>query len=101
KPFQSIRQLVSRVDSLLSGQRPKANAPDNQAMEFNHPKNEGVLIPVDVEPSEAHVTVLVEAAQMEAALPHESHEPVGGACAPDIEFQTADTARLTPALDGV
>jgi hypothetical protein len=28
---------------------------------------------------------------MEAALPHEE---IGGACAPDIEFQTADTARL-------
>jgi hypothetical protein len=47
---------------------------------------------VQVEHDEPHVTVLIEAAQLEAALPHE--ETGGGACAPDIEFQTADTARL-------
>jgi hypothetical protein len=53
-------------------------------------------ISVEVEPDEPKVTVLVEAAQMEAALPHEP--AAGGACAPDIEFQTADTARLDPTL---
>jgi CheY-like chemotaxis protein len=98
KPFQSIRQLVSRVDSLLSGQRPMTIVPDEESMEFNHPENEVVLTPADVEPSDPQVTVLVEAAQMESALPH---EPAGGACAPDIEFQTADTARLTPAFDEI
>ena len=96
KPFQSIRQLVSRVDSLLSGQRPMAIVPEAQPMEFNHPENEVVLTAGDVEQEEPHVTVLVEAGQMEAALPH---KPAGGACAPDIEFQTADTARLAPAFD--
>jgi CheY-like chemotaxis protein len=98
KPFQSIRQLVSRVDSLLSGQRPRAIVADDQSMEFNHPEEEVVLTPADVDEVEPQVTVLVEAAQMETALPHEH---AGGACAPDIEFQTADTARLVPAFDEV
>jgi len=97
KPFQSIRQLVSRVDSLLSGQRPMAIVSDDQSMEFNHRENKVVLTSADIEQEEPHVTVLVEAAQMETAPPH---EPAGGACSPDIDFHTADTARLAPAFDG-
>jgi CheY-like chemotaxis protein len=86
KPFQSIRQLVSRVDSLLNDRPPMPDTSNDQAME--------PAIPVEVESDEPHVTVLVEAAQMETALPH---EPIpSGTCAPDIEFQTADTARLDP-----
>ena len=96
KPFQSIRQLVSRVDSLLSGQRPMAIVSDDRSMEFNHRENKVVLTSADIEQEDPHVTVLVEAAQMETAP---SHEPAGGACSPDIEFQTADTARLAPAFD--
>jgi DNA-binding response OmpR family regulator len=96
KPFQSIRQLVSRVDSLLSSTGPKVasatNRPTDDAIHFESHEP----IPVEVEPDEPKVTVMVEAAQMEAALPHEL--PTGGACAPDIEFQTADTARLEPTL---
>jgi len=87
KPFQSIRQLVSRVDSLLSNRPPMSDSSNHQAME--------PAIPVEVEPDEPHVTVLVEAAQMETALPHEPTP--SGTCAPNIEFQTADTARLDPA----
>ena len=95
KPFQSIRQLVSRVESLLSAKRVAVDTSNNQPMEeFSQPETDSPsLIPVQVEQDEPHVTVLVEAAQMEAALPHEE---IGGACAPDIEFQTADTARLEP-----
>src|SRR5205823_4864585 len=40
--------------------------------------------------------VLVEAAQLET---DQSHEPSGSACALDIEFQTADTARLERVFD--
>lgn len=95
KPFQSIRNLVSRVDSLLSERRTVADISSDQSMaELNQPETDMSPIPVQVEPDEPHVTVLVEAAQMETALPHE--ETGGGACAPDIEFQTADTARLEP-----
>lgn len=95
KPFQSIRQLVSRVDSLLSHKQPAADISIDQAPEpMSHVEPEMSAIPVEVEPDEPHVTVLVEAAQMESALPHEPTP--SGACAPDIEFQTADTARLDP-----
>ena len=95
KPFQSIRQLVSRVDSLLSGRRPIADAGGEQAAERSS-EFDAPPIPVEVEESQPNVTVLVEAAQMEAALPHESE---GGACAPDIGFQTADTAQLQTVRD--
>ena len=99
KPFQSIRQLVNRVDSLLSDSRAATNNSDYQVMaEVNSSQPEKSEfdespIPVVVEHDEPHVTVLVEAAQLETTP---SHEQIGGACAPDIEFQTADTARLEP-----
>lgn len=97
KPFQSIRQLVSRVDSLLSDRRPTAGSSISSTVEeeeeLTQSEPDETPIPVMVEHDEPHVTVLVEAAQMETALPHEE---AGGAGAPDIEFQTADTARLEP-----
>ena len=94
KPFQSIRQLVTRVDSLLSGKRPTADTANDQSMEeISQSEPEAPPIPVQVEHDEANVTVLVEAAQMETTPPHEDS---GGACAADIEFQTADTAKLDP-----
>jgi CheY-like chemotaxis protein len=104
KPFQSIRQLINRVDSLLTEKRPVAENLEDQSMaELTHAETEATQVPVrveqpmQVEQEEPHVTVLVEAAQMEAALPHEE---AGGAWSPDIETQTADTARLEhPALD--
>jgi hypothetical protein len=85
KPFQSIRQLVSRVGSLLSPNKPAAQV----AVSESRPPS----TPVAKEPN---VTVLVEAAQLETA---ESHEPSGSACAPDVDFQTADTAHLDPVMD--
>ncbi len=99
KPFQSIRQLVNRVDSLLSDRPAATNESDYQVMaEVNSSQAETSgfdesPIPVIVEQDEPHVTVLVEAAQLETTP---VHEEIGGACAPDIEFQTADTARLEP-----
>ena len=98
KPFQSIRQLVSRVDSLLADKQPVIDYANVQAVEMiGESESDTLPIPVQVEsPAESdepHVTVLVEAAQMETAS---AHEETGGACAPDIEFQTADTARLEP-----
>jgi len=99
KPFQSIRQLVSRVDSLLSSTRPLVHVATSDAMDETTQSEIHAPIPVEVEPDEPQVTVLVEAAQMETALPHEP--TTGGACAPDIEFQTADTARLDPTTEGI
>jgi len=94
KPFQSIRQLVSRVDSLISGRQLPGGQGSNQPMDDANQPDADVPIPVQIEHDEPNVTVLVEAAQMETALPHGEH---GGLCAPDIEFQTADTARLEAA----
>ena len=95
KPFQSIRQLVNRVDLLLSDKQPSAISNDQSMPAFGEPEDV-TAIPVEVESDEPKVTVMVEAAQMEAAAPH----PEGGACAPDIEFQTADTAKLEPDAAG-
>jgi CheY-like chemotaxis protein len=92
KPFQSIRQLVNRVDSLLSDKQPAVDRSIDPTMEFREAEDT-TPIPVELESDEPKVTVLVEAAQLETA-PTQIQE--GGACAPDIEFQTADTAKLEP-----
>ena len=98
KPFQSIRQLVNRVDLLLSDKQPSVNSSSDQSKAaFDASDSDETLIPVEVEPDEPKVTVLVEAAQMEPVAAHGSE---GGACAPDIEFQTADTAKLEPEAVG-
>ncbi len=83
KPFQSIRQLVTRVGSLLS--------PDKPAAQVAVPQSPPPAKPVKAEPN---VKVLVEAAPLETAESQAS----GSACAPDIDFQTADTAHLEPAI---
>src|SRR5438105_3578817 len=97
KPFQSIRQLVNRVGSLI--------AANNDRIESSHDISTlGLAGSEDPTPSvvvadeadnQSDVTVLVEAAQLET---DQSHEP-SGACAPDVEFQTADTARLERVFD--
>src|SRR5881394_2208389 len=53
KPFQSIRQHVSRVDSLLSEKRAMANTSSDQSMrEFSQPETDTPPIPVEVEAEE-------------------------------------------------
>ena len=94
KPFQSIRQLVNRVDLLLSDKQPSN---DQSMPAFDESEADVTAIPVEVESDEPNVTVLVEAAQMETVA---AHPEEGGACAPDIEFQTADTAKLEPDATG-
>jgi len=92
KPFQSIRQLVSRVGSLLSSNKPAEHVtvPESKAAVS---ESKPAPKPVQDEPK---ATVLVEAAPLATA---ESHETSGSACAPDIDFQTADTAHLDPVAD--
>ena len=108
KPFQSIRQLVSRVGSLLSSNKPApppvvpdSRPPQVAVSDFKpaapvqvEPKAEPQAQP-QAEPHEPNVTVLVEAAPLVTA---ESHEP-SGTCAPDLDFQTADTAHLDPVAE--
>jgi len=98
KPFQSIRQLVNRVGSLLAASKDNVEPPPDTAtldLSGTEPPTTSVVIP-DVPDHQSNVTVLVEAAQLET---DQSHEASGSACAPDIEFQTADTARLERVFD--
>ena len=90
KPFQSIRQLVSRVGSLLnrSDDQPPAMR-EYPAMEVS--PEPVVFAPTEERPSEPQVTVLVEAPIMDHV---EALEPAGAACSTDLELQTADTMRL-------
>ena len=122
KPFQSIRELVSRVGSLLGGKKSEEEpvAPEHSTLELT--QEEASTQPLD---HSAHGTnVFVEAAAMsdESASVHVS-EPVATTtpsglpawgpapgsdtgdepanlpqvtCAPDLELQTADTQQLEP-----
>jgi len=98
KPFQSIRQLVNRVGSLLAANDDRIE-PSHEISTLGLTGTESPTTSVVIldEPNDqSNVTVLVEAAQLETV---ESHEGSGGACAADIEMQTADTARLERVLD--
>lgn len=96
KPFQSIRQLVSRVGSLLGGKTgPEERAPHEYSTlglaHSNPPLSAG---PDDQAMPESNVTVFVEAASMTEADATNSTEPAGSTCAADIGLQTADTMQL-------
>ncbi|HEX7721014.1 MAG TPA: response regulator [Pyrinomonadaceae bacterium] len=98
KPFQSIRQLVNRVGSLLAANNDNVAPPhDTSTLGLTGAESPTTSAVISEEPDDqSNVTVLVEAAQLET---DQSHEASGGACAPDIEFQTADTARLERVFD--
>ena len=92
KPFQSIRELVSRVGSLLSGK-----AGDDEATA--HENSTLGLAPSEVAPDEptmpeTNVTVFVEAPSMPETLSTDPHVVAGSTCAADIDLQTADTRKL-------
>jgi CheY-like chemotaxis protein len=96
KPFKSIRQLVSRVGSLLGGSAetptreystlglepsdaPQPAAPDNHPM------------------ADTNVKVFIEAPSMTESEPIEPAVEEGrSTCVADAELQTADTRRLEP-----
>jgi len=98
KPFQSIRQLVNRVGSLLAANNDNVAPPhDTSTLGLTGTESPTQSVVISEEPdNQSNVTVLVEAAQLET---DQSHEASGSACAPDIEFQTADTARLERVFD--
>jgi CheY-like chemotaxis protein len=90
KPFQSIRQLVSRVGALMGG----------SAEEFEKTQR---LSTLGLQPTQASagedgldqpkVTVMVEAPVM---TDPEASEVTGKSCSTDIDLQTADTQQLPP-----
>jgi CheY-like chemotaxis protein len=98
KPFQSIRQLVNRVGSLLAANNDNVAPPrDTSTLGLAVTESPMPSVVISEEPdNQSHVTVLVEAAQLETDQPHEAS---GSACAPDIESQTADTAKLERVFD--
>jgi CheY-like chemotaxis protein len=91
KPFESIRQLVSRVGSLLgvttAGE--EATAPEHSTLGLAHSE-----VAPDEPMPETNVTVFVEAPSMPDTHPTDSHEVAGSTCAADIDLQTADTRKL-------
>lgn len=95
KPFQSIRQLVSRVGSLLNkGQDQSEMTHQYSTLGIDHTEPV-VPAPLEEQVSEPQVTVLVEAPVMDMAEP----EPAGITCSTDLELQTADTMKLERIVD--
>jgi CheY-like chemotaxis protein len=92
KPFQSIRQLVSRVGSLLGGKAgdEEAIAHEHSTLGLGHPE----VAPDEHAMPETNVTVFVEAPSMPATYSTDPHEAAGSTCAADIDLQTADTRKL-------
>ena len=95
KPFQSIRQLVSRVGSLLNkGEDQSEMTHQYSTLGIDHTEPV-VPAPLEEQVSEPQVTVLVEAPVMDIAEP----EPAGVTCSTDLELQTADTMKLERIVD--
>ena len=111
KPFQSIRDLVSRVGSLLGKKSEDAGAADQYStLGLGRTDEEAPTASADYQPTEADLKVFVEAPSpddesmkdtnlsvMVEAAPIPEHEPAesaGASCATDVELQTADTRQL-------
>jgi CheY-like chemotaxis protein len=99
KPFQSIRQLVSRVGSLLGRQdaEKKEAAKGFSTLGLDQDKAASVASETSAPDDQPNVRVFVEAPVMADAdaASAEEHAP------PDIELQTADTMKLEPIDDAV
>ncbi len=102
KPFQSIRELVSRVGSLLGNSATEEQAHQQVPVFESHDAHSSVevsdLAPAESEPATApaDVTVLVEAPVMEY---QGATEAAGATCVADVELQTADTKQLVRITD--
>jgi len=110
KPFQSIRDLVSRVGSLLGKKSDAEAANQYSTLGLGRTDEEAPTASTDYQPTEPDLKVFVEApspddesmkdtnlsVMVEAApIPeHERAESAGASCATDVELQTADTRKL-------
>jgi len=96
KPFQSIRQLVGRVGSLLGGKAADAEdtAHEYSTLGLGRSDNAAPAAPDNHPMAEPNLTVFVEAPSMNETDATNSIEPAGSTCAADIELQTADTMKL-------
>lgn len=109
KPFQSIRDLVSRVGSLLGKKSEDDSAasrystlglsddPTLEAPAVDSPAEPDLKVfveapsPDDESMKDTNINVMVEAAPIPE---HEPAESAGASCATDVELQTADTRKL-------
>ena len=100
KPFQSIRQLVNRVGSLLGKSESQESQSSFSTLGLSTAAPDVVEksapVVMTVESEEPPVTVLVEAPVMET---HEVAETGGPSCSADVELQTADTQPLERITD--
>src|SRR5437899_5812022 len=96
KPFQSIRQLVSRVGSLLGGKPGNDTSGGHQYSTLGIGPTEPTVEAQDHSQDHSNVKVFIEAPVMES---FETAEVPEKTCEPDIEMQTADTMKLN-AVEG-
>ena len=125
KPFQSIRELINRVGSLVSGKKSEEEPAEHEYSTLGLAQADASTQPLD-QPSQG-TNVFVEAASMDesgsldgataepvatttpSGLPAWGPRPAPGSdtgdepahmpqatCTPDLELQTADTQQLKP-----
>lgn len=97
KPFQSIRQLVSRVGSLLGGKPPDVDgtAHEYSTLGLEHSDAATSAAPADDHSMpETNLSVFVEAPLMTEADSSHSQEPADRTSPADLDLQTADTMQL-------
>jgi CheY-like chemotaxis protein len=99
KPFQSIRQLVGRVGTLLGGKGGNAEeaSRERSMLGLDRPDGVATTAPDTETMAESNVKVFVEAASITEHEPIEpAVEAASGSCAADVALQTADTQQLEP-----
>ena len=99
KPFKSIRQLVSRVGSLLGGPPADAEGMAHEYSTLGLERSEAVqpAAPESQTMTDTNVKVFIEAPSMTEPEPVEPAVAVSGStCVADAELQTADTRKLEP-----
>jgi len=95
KPFQSIRQLVSRVGSLLGNEPVERDERGPSYSTLGLETQPSVEMPEAPAPDEhANVRVFVEAPLMSESETESPGEADEHYCPPNIEMQTADTRKL-------
>ncbi len=97
KPFQSIRQLVGRVGTLLGGKAADAEDTGHEYSTLGITRADAgaPAAPDHHAMAETNVPVFVEAASItDHGSPEVVDEPVATTCAADVELQTADTQKL-------
>ena len=112
KPFQSIRELINRVGSLVGGKKSEEEPAEHEYSTPGLAQADASTQPLD-QPSQG-TNVFVEAASMDesGSLDGATAEPVAttpgsdtgdepahmpqATCTPDLELQTADTQQLKP-----